>query len=254
MILKVFEDKLSLARAAADHAAIAIRSALWSRGSARVIAATGASQLEFLNALTKTNGIDWKRVELFHLDEYIGLASDHPASFRRYIKERLIDPTGITNFHLLDSAADPAELIRDVNAAISRAPIDIAFVGIGENGHLAFNDPPADFETDQPYIIVQLDAGCRKQQVGEGWFAGLPDVPQRAISMSIRQVLKANEILCSVPELRKAKAVQACFEGKISPMAPASILRTHSNTTVYLDRQSSALLKPTTISAFAASA
>lgn len=254
MILKVFEDKLSLARAAADHAAIAIRSALWSRGSARVIAATGASQLEFLNALTKTNGIDWKRVELFHLDEYIGLASDHPASFRRYIKERLIDPTGITNFHLLDSAADPAELIRDVNAAISRAPIDIAFVGIGENGHLAFNDPPADFETDQPYIIVQLDAGCRKQQVGEGWFAGLPDVPQRAISMSIRQVLKANEILCSVPELRKAKAVQACFEGKISPMAPASILRTHSNTTIYLDRQSSALLKPTTISAFAASA
>lgn len=254
MILKVFEDKLSLARAAADHAARALRLAISSRGSARVIAATGASQLEFLNALTKTNGIDWKRVELFHLDEYIGLASDHPASFHKYIKERLIDPTGITNYHLLDSAADPAEVIRDVNAAISRAPIDIAFVGIGENGHLAFNDPPADFETDQPYIIVQLDAGCRKQQVGEGWFAGLPDVPQRAISMSIRQVLKANEILCSVPELRKAKAVQACFEGKISPMAPASILRTHSNTTIYLDRQSSALLKPTTISAFAASA
>jgi glucosamine-6-phosphate deaminase len=252
MILKVFEDTPSLARAAADQAATAIRSAITNQGSARVIAATGASQLEFLNALIKTDGIDWKRVKLFHLDEYIGLPSNHPASFRKYIQGRLIDPTGITDCHLLDGTADPAEVIRHANAAVSRAPIDVAFTGIGENGHLAFNDPPADFETDQPYIIVQLDAACRQQQVGEGWFARISDVPQRAISMSIRQILKAKEILSIVPDARKAKAIQSCFEGEINPMAPASILRTHSNTTIYLDRESSALLKPATLSGFAA--
>jgi glucosamine-6-phosphate deaminase len=141
MILKVFEDTPSLARAAADQAATAIRSAITNHGSARVIAATGASQLEFLNALIKTDGIDWKRVKLFHLDEYIGLPSNHPASFRKYIQGRLIDPAGITNCHLLDGTADPTEVIRHANAAVSRAPIDVAFTGIGENGHLAFNDP-----------------------------------------------------------------------------------------------------------------
>jgi glucosamine-6-phosphate deaminase len=254
MILKVFEDKPSLARTAADQAATTIRSAIANHGSARVIAATGASQLEFLDALTNTDGIEWKQVELFHLDEYIGLPRNHPASFRKYIQERIIDTTGITNYHLLDGTADPAEVIRQLTAAISRSPIDIAFTGIGENGHLAFNDPPADFQTEEPYIIVELDATCRQQQVGEGWFASLSDVPARAISMSIRQVLKAKEILCIVPDARKAKAIQACFEGEVSPMAPASILRTHSNTTIYLDRQSSALLKPATLSGFAASA
>jgi glucosamine-6-phosphate deaminase len=254
MILKVFEDKPSLARAAADQAATTIRSAIANQGSARVIAATGTSQLEFLDALTNIRGINWKQVELFHLDEYIGLPSNHPASFRKYIQEHLIDTTGITNYRLLDGTTDPSEVIRDVNAAISRSPIDIAFTGIGENGHLAFNDPPADFQTEEPYIIVELDAACRQQQVGEGWFASLSDVPARAISMSIRQVLKAKEILCIVPDARKARAIQACFEGEISAMAPASILRTHSNTTIYLDRQSSALLKPSTLSAFAASA
>jgi glucosamine-6-phosphate deaminase len=247
VIFKVFADKPSLARAAADHAATAIRSAIAKHGIARVIAATGASQLEFLNALTETVGIAWKRVELFHLDEYIGLSSSHPASFRRYIQERLIDQTGIQNYHLLDGTADPGEVIHHINAAISRAPVDVAFTGVGENGHLAFNDPPADFETDQPYIIVKLDAGCRQQQVSEGWFPRLSDVPQQAISMSIRQILKAKDILCIVPDARKAKAVQACCEGEISPMAPASILRTHSNTTIYLDRQSSALLNPATL-------
>jgi len=254
MILRVFEDKLSLARAAADQAAAAIRSAIANHGSARVIAATGASQLEFLDALTNTRRINWKQVELFHLDEYIGLPSNHPASFRKYIRERIIDTTGITNYHLLDGTADSAEVIRQVNAAISRSPIDVAFTGIGENGHLAFNDPPADFQTEAPYIIVELDAACRRQQVGEGWFASLSDVPERAISMSIRQVLKAKEILCIAPDARKAKAIQACFEGEISPMAPASILRTHPNATIYLDGQSSALLKPATLSVFAASA
>jgi glucosamine-6-phosphate deaminase len=252
MILKVLEDKLLLARAAADHAASVIRSAITDHGSARVVAATGASQLQFLDALTKTDNLDWKRVELFHLDEYIGLGSNHPASFCKYIQERLIDTTGITSFNLLDGTADPTEVIGRANAAISRAPIDLAFAGIGENAHLAFNDPPADFETEQPYIIVQLDAACRQQQVGEGWFASLADVPQRAISMSVRQVLRAKAILSFVPDARKAKAIQVCCEGQISPMAPASILRTHSNTTIYLDRQSSALLNPATLSAFAA--
>jgi glucosamine-6-phosphate deaminase len=254
MILKVFEDTASLARAAADQAATAICSAITNQGSARLIAATGTSQLDFLDALTHSDSIDWKRIELFHLDEYIGLSSNHPASFRNYIQERLIDRTGITNYHLLDGTADHAEVIRHLNASISRSPIDVAFTGIGENGHLAFNDPPADFQTAEPYIIVELDAACRQQQVAEGWFASLADVPTRAISMSVRQILKAKEILCIVPDARKAKAIQACFEGEISPIAPASILRTHPNATIYLDRQSSALLKPATLSAFAASA
>jgi glucosamine-6-phosphate deaminase len=254
MIVKVFDDAMAMGKAAGAQAAHAIREAMRARGKARIVAATGASQFRFLDALTAAPGIDWKRVEFFHLDEYIGLPMTHPASFCKFLRERLIDKTGITEYHLLDGAADPAQVIRATSLAIAAAPIDIAFAGIGENGHIAFNDPPADFETEEPYLIVNLDEACRKQQVGEGWFAELAAVPQRAISMSVRQVLRAREIVAVVPDARKAEAVRACFDGPISPMAPASILRTHPNATIYLDKQSSALLNPATLLKLAASA
>jgi glucosamine-6-phosphate deaminase len=253
MIIRVFDDDNSLAEWAAAQAAAAIRSAIALRGCARIVAATGASQFAFLEALTATPGVDWKRVELFHLDEYIGLPMNHPASFCKYLQERLICKTEMTNSHLMEGDANPAELIRLASEAIAQSPIDVAFVGIGENGHLAFNDPPADFQTEAPYIIVQLDEACRRQQVAEGWFVAISDVPDRAISMSIRQILKAKEIVCVVPDARKATAVQACLEGEITPLAPASILRTHPNTTIYLDRSSAGLLTADTLSAFAAS-
>lgn len=242
MALKIFADKISMSNAAAVQAATAIRRAVRDYGQARVIAATAASQLHFLDALTQADGIDWRRVELFHLDEYIGLPITHPGSFRRMLLEQLIQKTGISRYHLLDGDADAHEVVRRVGAAIAAAPIDIAFLGIGENGHLAFNDPPADFETSEPYLVVKLDEACRLQQVGEAWFADLSQVPTHAISMSVRQILKSKEILAVVPDSRKAQAVKACFEGEINPMAPASILRTHPNATIYLDKNSSALL------------
>ena len=244
MILKVFNDKSSLGKAAAGQAASAIRRAVRDRGQARIIAATAASQLEFLDALIHEPDIDWTRVEAFHLDEYIGLPITHPGSFRKMLLEQLIQKTGIVKYHLLDGDGDAPEVVRRVGKTLASAPIDIAFLGIGENGHLAFNDPPADFETEDPYLIVNLDEACRRQQVGEAWFADLSQVPTQAISMSVRQILKAKEILAVVPDTRKAPAVKACFEGAISPMAPASILRTHPNATVYLDKNSAALLSP----------
>jgi glucosamine-6-phosphate deaminase len=254
MLVKVFDDKVSLGNSAAAQAAAAIRSAVAHHGQARVVAASAASQFEFLAALTAIPGIPWNRVELFHLDEYIGLSMTHPASFCKFLQEHLIAKTGITHLHLLDGSRDPAEVIREAAKAITTSPIDLAFVGIGENGHLAFNDPPADFETEEPYIVVALDHACRMQQVGEGWFKDLSAVPTHAVSMSVRQVLKAREILAVVPDARKAQAIKACFDGPISPMAPSAILRTHPNATIYLDRQSSALLAPATLSALTASA
>jgi len=254
MLLRVFDDKVSLGKAAATQAASAIRHAIAEHGQARVVAASAASQFEFLEDLTATPGIRWKQVELFHLDEYIGLPMTHPASFCKFLQQHLIAKTGIIHYHLLDGSHDPAEVIRTVSKAISASPIDISFLGIGENGHIAFNDPPADFDTEEPYIIVTLDHACRLQQVGEGWFKNLDAVPMQAVSMSVRQVLKAKEILAVVPDARKASAIKACFDGPISPMAPSSILRNHPNATVYLDLQSSALLSPATLSALTASA
>jgi glucosamine-6-phosphate deaminase len=245
MLLKVFDDKASLGRAAAEQAAAAIRRAIAQRGSARIVAATAASQSEFLDALTKMPGLEWRRVEAFHLDEYIGLPLIHPGSFRNMLLEQLVRKTGIPKYHLLDGdAADPFEVARRVGRELSSAPVDIEFLGIGENGHIAFNDPPADFEKEDPYIVVNLDEACRRQQVGEAWFADISQVPAQALSMSVRQILKAKEILAVVPDSRKAQAIKKCFEGEISPAAPASILRTHPNATVYLDKNSAALLSP----------
>jgi glucosamine-6-phosphate deaminase len=245
MLLKVFNDRGTMGRAAAEQAAVAIRRAIAEHGNARITAATAASQLEFLDALTKSTGIDWPRVEVFHLDEYLGLPVTHPGSFRKMLLEQLVQKTGISHYHLLDGdAADPSEVVSRVGAQLSSRPVDIAFLGIGENGHIAFNDPPADFETEEPYIIVKLDEACRQQQVGEAWFAEISQVPTQAISMSVCQILKAREILAVVPGPRKAQAVKACCEGPISPMAPASILRAHPDATVYLDKDSASLLGP----------
>jgi glucosamine-6-phosphate deaminase len=187
---------------------------------------------------------------MFHLDEYVGLPVTHPASFRKYLLERLINKVGIAQYHLLDGTDDAGEVARRVGKAIRSAPVDVAFVGIGENGHLAFNDPPADFETEEPYLVVKLDEACRRQQVGEGWFADIPEVPREAISMSVRQILKAKDIICVVPDARKARAVKMCFEGEIRPVAPASILRTHANATVYLDKDSARLMSAATLASF----
>ncbi len=254
MMVRVFDDKKLLGEAAAEQASEAIRRAIGKQGIARIIAATGMSQVDFLDALTRDDKIDWRKVEMFHLDEYVGLPLTHPASFRKYLFERLIHKVGLTNHHLLDGTGDANETVRVVGDALRSAPVDVAFVGIGENGHLAFNDPPADFQTEEPYLVVELDEACVRQQVGEGWFANISEVPRRAISMSVRQILKAKEIVCVVPDARKAAAVKLCFEGEISPMAPASILRTHSATTIYLDRASASLLSPGTISALTATA
>jgi glucosamine-6-phosphate deaminase len=240
--IRIFEDSHALGRHAAAEAASAIHDAVAARGTARIIAATGASQFHFLQHLISTRGVPWDGVELFHLDEYLGLPATHPASFRRYLQERLIAPTGIRRTHLIDGEGDPELVCQAVGREISAAPIDVAFVGIGENAHLAFNDPPADFDTREPYLVVQLDDACRRQQVGEGWFGSLDQVPTRAISMSVNQILASRRILCIVPDRRKADAVAASVNGPVSPRVPASILQTHADTSLFVDRESASLL------------
>jgi glucosamine-6-phosphate deaminase len=232
-----------MSAAAAQHAAAILRRVIKDRGTARIVAATGASQLEFLQELTAQSEIDWPRVELFHLDEYVGIPESHPASFRRYLRENLIDKTGIRIYHFIDGTGDVPEVLRVVGGALASAPIDVMFAGIGENGHLAFNDPPADFKITDPYILVNLDEACRRQQVGEGWFGSIDEVPTRAISMSIQQMMKARELLVIVPDARKAAAVKATLEGEIRPEVPASIIRNHPNVTLYLDEPAAAQLQ-----------
>jgi len=245
MKVEIFDSKMEMGKAAANCAATIIRQALKERDVAFVIAATGASQFEFLDALVLQD-LDWTKMVFFHLDEYVGLPATHPASFRRYLKERIVDRVPLRSFHFINGEAEDVwEECRRLGQLISQQPIDVAFVGIGENGHLAFNDPPADFETNQPYIVVDLDEACRKQQVGEGWFRSIDEVPSQAISMSIRQILKASNVLCIVPDKRKAEAVKNCVELEVSPSRPASILQNHKNATLFLDRDSSSLLKAT---------
>jgi glucosamine-6-phosphate deaminase len=241
VIRRIFDNTKDLAAAAAAEAERLIREAIATCGLARVSASTGISQFEFLAALVAAKEIDWRRVELFHLDEYIGIPADHKASFQRYMRERLIQPAGIVHAHLLDGM-NPLKTIAEVGAAITAAPVDVAFVGIGENGHLAFNDPPADFETGEPFLVVNLDERARRQQVSEGWFTSLEEVPRQAVSMSIRQILRARAILCIASGTRKAEAVRLCFEGEIGPMAPASALRLHPNAIAFMDREAVSLV------------
>jgi glucosamine-6-phosphate deaminase len=234
-----------LGKAAADLGLQSIRQAISLKGEATVILATGTSQYTMLEALTGDHGVPWNKVRVFHLDEYIGIPADHPASFRKYLQERFVEKVGIlADFIAVRGDAEAgaeAECAR-LASLIEAHPVDVAFVGIGENGHLAFNDPPADFDTEAPYIVAQLDEGCRMQQVGEGWFPSLDQVPARAISMSIRQIMKSKRIIVAVPDIRKARAVKCSVEGRISPSCPASILRTHADCHLFLDRDSASLL------------
>lgn len=243
----VFKSKEDMGAAAANAAAETIRAAIADRGQANIILATGASQFEMLKHLTASNGIDWPKVVMFHLDEYVGLGPDHPASFRKYLKERFANQVEqLKALHFVDGDAnDPTAECKRLGDLIRAHPIDVACVGIGENGHLAFNDPPADFETNEPYLVVDLDERCRKQQLGEGWFKTLENVPSQAISMSIRQILKSRRLIVTVPDERKAEAVKNALEGPVRPQCPASILQEHKDCSIFLDEPAAAQLGKT---------
>lgn len=237
------KDATGLGESAGNAAAELIINAIEQNGQANIILATGASQFETLKQLILQKEIDWSKVVMFHLDEYIGLPESSNASFRKYLKERFIDKVPpLKATYLVNGENDPVRECNRLNSIIELHPIDVALVGIGENGHLAFNDPPADFDTKEPYIIVELEEQCRKQQFNEGWFKSVADVPTKAISMSISQICKSKHIICSVPDSRKAKAVKDCLEEPVSNLFPASILQLHPNCTYYLDKNSSALL------------
>jgi glucosamine-6-phosphate deaminase len=241
--IRIVPDKATLGAQAAALGADAIREALARHGEATIIVATGASQFEVLQHLVAAEGIDWSKVTAFHLDEYVGLSEAHPASFRRYLRERFVAPLGgAVTFIPVDGENAPQAETQRLNALIAGRRIDVCFAGIGENCHLAFNDPPADFETTEPYIVVTLDEACRRQQFGEGWFGSFEAVPQRAISMSVRQIMTSKLIVLSVPDERKAKATRDAVEGPVSPLHPASILQTHPNTVLFLDPPAASLL------------
>lgn len=239
-----FGSKKEMGLAAARDGAKKMRKVQGERGEVNIIVATGASQFEMLAALIKEEGIDWTQVTIFHLDEYVALSIEHPASFRKYLKERFEDqlPSPVRAFHYINAEDDPDAECDRVGSLIAETPIDVAFVGIGENGHLAFNDPPADFEIETPYLVVNLDEACRQQQFGEGWFANLEAVPEKAISMSVRQIMKSRSIICTVPDERKAGAVRNSVEGEVSPGVPASILQEHGDCELYIDEPAASLL------------
>lgn len=242
--ITVSHDRTRAGQAAAKLGAAHIREAIASRGQANIIVATGASQFEMLDALVQEPDLAWERVTAFHLDEYVGLGVTHPASFRGYLWTRFHQrlPRPLHAFHYLSAEDDPPAECARLGALIRQHPIDLCFGGIGENGHLAFNDPPADFVTEEPYLVVNLDEACRRQQLGEGWFKTLEDVPRQAVSMSVRQILKSRRIIITAPDSRKAKAVRDTVEGPVTPQVPASILQQHADTHVFLDAASAASL------------
>lgn len=239
----ISETKEELGQSAGAYAAMIIRDTITRQGYANVILATGTSQFETLNQLIEEGDIDWSKVTMFHLDEYIGLPVTHPASFRKYLAERFLSRVpSLRASYLINGEGNLEKELEHLAREIGQHPIDIALVGIGENGHLAFNDPPADFETESPYLVVNLDEPCRRQQMGEGWFGSLEEVPLQAISMSVRQIMKSAHIICSVPDERKAVAVKNSLENEVSKAFPASILQLHPNCTFFLDRESASLL------------
>lgn len=242
--IKIHQTKEESGKAAAALGAKWIREAIKEKGHANIIVATGASQFAMLENLVKEPGIDWTRVTGFHLDEYVGLPITHGASFRKYLWERFVSklPLPLAAFHYINAEEDPEKECKRVGAIIKKHPIDVCFAGIGENGHLAFNDPPADFKTKAPYIVVDLDEACRRQQMGEGWFKRLSDVPKQAISMSIQQIMKSKGIICTVPDERKAQAVKDCLTGEVTNLHPASILQNHPKAICFLDSASASLL------------
>lgn len=242
MQIRIASDAKELGTIAGTLAANALREALAKQDRARIIVATGASQFGTLEQLTNEPDIEWDRVDGFHLDEYLGLDIDHPASFCGYLRDRFVSKVPIASFHYLNGLGNPEEVLANAAAALRAAPIDLALIGIGENGHLAFNDPPADFQSKEAYHVVDLDEACRLQQVGEGWFPSLDSVPTQAFSMTIQAILESKKIICSVPDERKAQAVKNAIEGGLTPEVPASILRQHPNVTLLLDNPSASLL------------
>lgn len=243
MAIHILPNAAELGKASGVAAAQLIRAAIDTQGKASIILATGASQFDTIHQLIDEKGIDWSKVTMFHLDEYIGLPLSHPASFRKYLLERFITKVpALKAAYLINGESDPIAECSRVGALIEQNPIDVALVGIGENGHLAFNDPPADFDIEDPYIVVQLDDACRRQQLGEGWFHSLQEVPAQAISMSIKQILKSKHIICSVPDARKALAVKNSLENEVGNLYPASILQTHPHCSFYFDTNSAQLL------------
>lgn len=232
---------IQAARCGADM----IRSAIDKQGQATIIVATGASQFEMLESLVEQPGIRWDHVTAFHLDEYVGLPITHPASFRAYLWQRFHRklPLPLRHFHYLNGEQDPQRVCQEMSQTLGRHSVDVAFVGIGENGHLAFNDPPADFKTQSPYLVVQLDEVCRRQQLSEGWFKTLDQVPTHAITMSIHQIMKSVSIICTVPDQRKAVAVRNALRGPVTPEVPASILQKHPHCDIFMDQAAASLLQ-----------
>lgn len=234
----VSENAEMLGQRAAALTASLLNEAIERKGSARIILSTGASQFTTLEALVKEK-IDWSRVEMFHLDEYVNLPQSHPASFVKYLKERFVEKTGgLKAVHFVDTTEGTQSIIKKLTEELEEAPIDVGLIGIGENAHIAFNDPPADFENPASYIVVKLDEACRLQQLGEGWFPTLEDVPKQAVSMTVSRILKCEHIISAVPYSVKADAIQKTLEQDVNPMVPATVLKTHKHVTVFADQDS----------------
>ena len=234
MNIKVAKNPVELGKEAATYAASIINEAISKKGKARIALSTGASQFETLKELTKVD-VDWSKVEMFHLDEYIDLSETHPASFRKYLKERFVDLVKLKRVYFVSGEGDIQQNISNLSYEIMKGPIDLGLIGIGENAHIAFNDPPADFDTKEAYIIVKLDEECRKQQVGEGWFHDIKEVPKQAISMSVHQIMQCEVIISCVPNKRKAKAIKETLESDVNNLVPATILKNHPDCTLFLD-------------------
>jgi glucosamine-6-phosphate deaminase len=243
LIVKVFNTPYSLASQAASLVKEKLDEVIAQKGQARIVLATGASQFSYYEELIHCD-IDWKKITVFHLDEYLGLPENHPASFRKYLKDRILDVVKPAAVHFLrGDAPEPEEECERYAGLLEEDDINLACIGIGENGHIAFNDPPvADFNDKKLVKIVELDQDCRKQQLGEGWFRSIEEVPTHALSLTIPAIMKSKWISCVVPEIRKAPAVKKTLEGPIDENCPASILRTHPDAVLFLDNNSSSLI------------
>ena len=242
MKIKILKNSEELGKNAAKYSAEILNCAIAKKGYARIILSTGASQFNTIESLVKEN-VDWSKVEMFHLDEYVGLPEVHPASFRKYLKERFISKVDLNSHYLVNAEGDIQDAINELTKELRRDTIDLGLIGIGENAHIAFNDPPADFETKEAYIVVNLDENCKKQQVGEGWFASVEDVPKQAISMTVHQIMKCENIVSCVPNKVKAAAIKKTLESDVTNLIPATILKEHKSFALFLDENSASLLE-----------
>ena len=241
MEIRICKDRYELGKSAAKHVAQVLREVIAEKGTARIVLSTGASQFDTIEALTKEPGIKWDCVEMFHLDEYVNLPVTHPASFRKYLQERFVDKVApLKAVHFVDGTK---ECIEGLTKELRSAPIDIGLSGIGENGHIAFNDPPADFDTKEAYIIVNLDEKCKKQQMGEGWFATMDDVPKQALTMGMGPIFKARKIILLANGANKAEAIKQTLAGKVSTLCPSTLLMLHPDVTVICDEEAYSLVK-----------